>query len=124
MKKEQKKIIIFAAGTGGHIYPGLSIANFLISKNISILWIGTKNGMEVKIVEDSGIPMRFINFSGIRGKGILAYIKLPYKLLLAIIQALTIVSEFKPNAVISMGGYISFPCSIASYVLRKKIIIN
>ena len=124
MKKEQKKIIIFAAGTGGHIYPGLSIANFLISKNISILWIGTKNGMEVKIVEDSGIPMRFINFSGIRGKGILAYIKLPYKLLLAIIQALTIVSEFKPNAVISMGGYISFPCSIASYVLRKKIIIH
>ena len=84
MKKEKKKIIIFAAGTGGHIYPGLSIANFLISKNISILWIGTKNGMEVKIVEDSGIPMRFINFSGIRGKGILAYIKLPYKLLLAI----------------------------------------
>ena len=109
MIKENKKIIIFAAGTGGHIYPGLSIANFLKSKNISVLWIGTKNGMEKKIVESSGIPIKFVNFSGIRGKGLLTYIKLPFKLSLAIYQAFTIVKEFKPNAVISMGGYISFP---------------
>lgn len=124
MIKENKKIIIFAAGTGGHIYPGLSIANFLKSKNISVLWIGTKNGMEKKIVESSGIPIKFVNFSGIRGKGLLTYIKLPFKLSLAIYQAFTIVKEFKPNAVISMGGYISFPCSIASYILKKKIIIH
>lgn len=124
MNKENKKIIIFAAGTGGHIYPGLSIANFLKSKNISILWIGTKNGIEKKIIEDAKIPIKFVNFSGVRGKGLLTYIKLPFKLLVSIFQAFYIIKEFKPNAVISMGGYISFPCAIASFILKKKIIIH
>ena len=115
MIKENKKIIIFAAGTGGHIYPGLSIANFLKSKNISVLWIGTKNGMEKKIVESSGIPIKFVNFSGIRGKGLLTYIKLPFKLSLAIYQAFTIVKEFKPNS------YITQALTIKKSVIKKII---
>lgn len=120
----KKKITIFAAGTGGHIYPGLSIAKELMERDISILWIGTKKGIEKKIIESEKIPIKYINFSGIRGNGMFAYIKLPIKLVVAIFQAIIILRKYKPNAVLSMGGYISFPCSIASFFLRIPIIIH
>jgi UDP-N-acetylglucosamine--N-acetylmuramyl-(pentapeptide) pyrophosphoryl-undecaprenol N-acetylglucosamine transferase len=74
----QKKIVIFAAGTGGHIYPGISIAKKIIQNNVSVVWIGTKKGIENKIVSKEKIPIEHINFSGIRGKGYLEYIKLPF----------------------------------------------
>ena len=124
MSTNKKRIAIFAAGTGGHVYPGLSIAKELINKDISILWIGTKNGIEKKILEDTNITIKYINYSGIRGNGLIAYIKLPIKLLVAIFQAIIILREYKANAVLSMGGYISFPCSIASFFLRIPIIIH
>ena len=124
MNKENKKIIIFAAGTGGHVYPGLSIANELMRNNISVLWIGTEKGIEKIIIGNSKIPIKYIQFSGIRGKGIFSYIKLPYKLIKSIIQSFKIIMEYKPNIVLSMGGYISFPCVIASFILRIPIIIH
>ena len=121
-KKEKKKI--FAAGTGGHIYPGLSIAKELISKNVSVLWLGTKEGIEKKIIENSEIPIQYINFSGVRGKGLLPYIKLPTKLIISIFQAFIIIKKYSPNVVLSMGGYISFPCVLASYFLKIPIVIH
>jgi len=121
---KEKKIIIFAAGTGGHIYPGISIAKELIKNNIKILWIGTVKGMENKILSDTNIDIKHIDFSGIRGKGIIPLIKLPFRLIKAIIQAFIIIKKFNPNLVLSMGGYISFPCCIASYILRKPIFIH
>ena len=81
----QKKIVIFDAGTGGHIYPGISIAKELIQNNVSVVWIGTKKGIENKIVSKEKLHIEHINFSGIRGKGYLGYLKLPFNLLKAII---------------------------------------
>ena len=110
METKEKKIIIFAAGTGGHIYPGISIAKELIKNNIKILWIGTIKGMENKILSDTNIDIKHIDFSGIRGKGIIPLIKLPFRLVKATIQAFIIIKKYNPNLVLSMGGYISFPC--------------
>ena len=124
MDSQNKKITIFAAGTGGHVYPGLSIATELIKQNISVLWIGTENGIEKKIIGDTDIPIRYIQFSGVRGKGILGYLKLPMTLLIATFQAIKILREYKSNAVLCMGGYIGFPCSLASFILRVPIIIH
>ncbi|MAR77418.1 MAG: undecaprenyldiphospho-muramoylpentapeptide beta-N-acetylglucosaminyltransferase [Gammaproteobacteria bacterium] len=124
MKIKEKKIIIFAAGTGGHIYPGISIAKELIKNNIKILWIGTAKGMENKILSDININIKHIDFFGIRGKGILPIIKLPFRLIKATIQAFIIIKKYNPNLALSMGGYISFPCCIASYILRKPIFIH
>ena len=124
METKEKKIIIFAAGTGGHIYPGISIAKELIKNNIKILWIGTVKGMENKILSDTNIDIKHIDFSGIRGKGIIPLIKLPFRLIKATIQAFIIIKKHNPNLVLSMGGYISFPCCIASYILRKPIFIH
>ena len=124
MENKKDKIIIFAAGTGGHIYPGLSIAKELISKNVSVLWIGTKEGIEKNIIENSGIPIKYINFSGVRRKGLLSYIKLPVKLIISMFQAFFIIKKYSPSAVLSMGGYISFPCVLASYALKIPIITH
>ena len=124
MKKNDKKIVIFAAGTGGHIYPGLSIAHMLISENISVSWIGTKKGIENKIITDSKIKIHHIAFSGIRGKGVVSYIKLPVKLFIATIQSILILRKIKPDTVLSMGGYISFPCALASFILQIPIITH
>ena len=124
MKKQDKKIVIFAAGTGGHVYPGLSISNMLLSKNISVSWIGTKNGIENKIITDSKIKIHHVSFSGVRGKGILSYIKLPVKLFIATIQSISILRKIKPDVVLSMGGYISFPCTLGSFILRIPIITH
>ena len=124
MENKKEKIVIFAAGTGGHIYPGLSIAKELISKNVSVLWIGTKNGIENNIIEDSEIPIQHINFSGVRGKGLLSYVKLPAKLIISIFQAFLILKKYSPSVVLSMGGYISFPCVLASYFLKIPIVIH
>lgn len=118
------KVVIFAAGTGGHVYPGLSIARELIKQDVDIIWIGTKNGIEKKIIGQSEIPINYINFSGVRGRGIKSYIKLPFKMAVGIIQSLKILLKSKPNIALSMGGYISFPCSIASFILRIPIITH
>ena len=124
MDTKKKRIVICAAGTGGHVYPGLSIAKELIKQNISILWIGTENGIEKKIIGDADIPIKYIKFSGIRGKGLFSYLKLPVTLLIATFQAFKILKRFDVDAVLSMGGYISFPCSLASFILRVPIIIH
>ncbi len=124
MEINEKKVIIFAAGTGGHIYPGISIAKELIKNNINILWIGTPNGMENKILLENNIGIKHINFSGVRGKGIFTMIKLPFKLIISTVQAFIIIKKYNPDLVLSMGGYISFPCCIASFILRKKIFIH
>ena len=124
MGSDEKKIIIFAAGTGGHIYPAIPIAKELIKQNIPVLWIGTEQGMENKIVTDANIKIKHINFSGIRGKGLITLVKMPFKLVKAIIQSLIIIKKYNPAISLSMGGYISFPCCIASFILRKPIIIH
>ncbi len=124
MEIYEKKVIIFAAGTGGHIYPGISIARELIKNNIKILWIGTPKGMENKILSDVNINIKHIDFFGIRGKGILSLMKLPFGLIKATVQALIIIKRYNPSLVLSMGGYISFPCCIASFILRKTIFIH
>ena len=124
MSKQNKKIVIFAAGTGGHVYPGLSIANELLSENISVFWIGTKNGIENKIIIDANIKIHHIAFSGVRGKGALSYIKLPVKLFIATIQSIVILRKIRPDIVLSMGGYISFPCVLGSFALRIPIVTH
>ena len=124
MNSDQNKIVIFAAGTGGHIYPGISIAKELIQNGFSVLWVGTKKGIENKIVPEAEILIEYVNFSGLRGKGLFAYIKLPFNLLRAIIQSIVLIRKYKPQIALSMGGYISFPCCIASYILRIPIVIH
>lgn len=116
--------MLVAAGTGGHIYPGLAIAEYFIGKTISVSWVGTAKGMENSLVDKYKIPFFPISISGVRGKGILPWLKLPFILLVSIIQSMKVLRAEKSNFVIIMGGYIGIPMAIASRLLGIHLIIH
>lgn len=93
--KANKKILIIAGGTGGHIYPGIAIADYLKAKSWSITWLGTSHGMENKLIEKKPYQKAMIDITGVRGKSILSWLKLPLTLLVALIQCMTVIKKRK-----------------------------
>lgn len=117
-------VLIATGGTGGHVYPALAVAEELINRGIKVSWMGTRKGMEDKIVSVTSIPLYFISVTGLRGKGLPGWLLAPFKLSVAIVQALYICIKYKPNVVLGMGGFVSGPGGIASWILRKPLVIH
>jgi UDP-N-acetylglucosamine--N-acetylmuramyl-(pentapeptide) pyrophosphoryl-undecaprenol N-acetylglucosamine transferase len=122
--KLNKKILVIAGGTGGHIYPGIAIADYLKAKGWSITWLGTSHGMENKLIEKKLYAKAMIDIIGIRGKGLLSWIKLPFILCIAFIQCAKVIRKEKPDVVIAMGGYVSFPGGLMAKLMGKPLIIH
>jgi len=122
--KSNKKILIIAGGTGGHIYPGIAIADYLKAKSWSITWLGTSHGMENKLIEKKPYQKAMIDMTGVRGKSILSWLKLPLTLLVALMQCMTVIKKEKPNVVIAMGGYVSFPAGLMARLMGKPLIVH
>ena len=122
--KSNKKILIIAGGTGGHIYPGIAIADYLKTKGWQITWLGTKNGMENKLIESKPYQKAMIDIKGVRGKNILSWLKLPFMLLIALIQCAIAIKKEKPDVVIAMGGYVSFPGGLMGKLMGKPLIVH
>ena len=99
-----KTILIMAAGTGGHIFPGLAIGQELATRGWTVHWMGTPAGMENKLVARAGFPISAVNMTGVRSKGALAWFLLPMKLLVAFWQALGVIRRVRPDVVLSMGA--------------------
>jgi len=116
--------MIAAAGTGGHIYPGLSVADYFKSKNFKISWLGTPKGMENHLVDKKSIEFIAIKMEGIRGKGLIRWFKLPFLLSFATFQAIAAIRRLKPSVILLMGGYISAPVAIAAKFLGIHLIIH
>lgn len=119
-----KSILIMAGGTGGHIYPALAVATYLQEKNFSLYWLGTKNGLESKIIPARGIKLLTINFHGLRGKGILRWITAPFYLFIAICHAMLILSRYKPAIVLGMGGFVTAPGGFAAWLMRIPLCVH
>lgn len=117
-------IVIMAGGTGGHIFPALAVAKVLQAQDCPVVWIGTPNSMEAKLVPQHQIPMRTINIKGLRGKGLKVKLLFPLRVLKATVQAMLILRDIKPAAVVGMGGYVTGPGGIAAWLLRKPLIIH
>jgi len=119
-----QKVLIMAGGTGGHVFPGLAVAKLLRSQHIQVDWLGTQRGLESRLVPEAGFPLHFISISGLRGKGIKAILLAPYRLVFAIIQSLKIIHKLQPDVVLGMGGFVSGPGGIASWLLRKPLLVH
>lgn len=119
-----KKIIIAAGGTGGHIFPGIAIAEQLIAKGHTVEWIGTERGLEVQIVPKHGIKIHYIKVTGFRGKNWLTKLISPFKIIWAICQSIIILAKQQPDLVVGLGGFVTGPVGIASWLLRKKLAIH
>lgn len=120
----QKTILIMAGGTGGHIFPGLAVAEVLSARGWRVVWMGTKTGMEARIVPRSGYEIVFVDFQGVRGKGPLGFAFLPHRLLRAFWQAAAAIRKLRPDVVLGMGGYISFPGGLMASALNRPLAIH
>ncbi len=106
-----KKIIIAGGGTGGHIFPAIAIANAIkqLQPDAEILFVGAKGKMEMEKVPQAGYKIVGLDIAGFNRSSLIKNIGLPFKLIKSFFQVRAIISEFKPDAVIGVGGYSSFP---------------
>jgi len=119
-----KHVLIAAGGTGGHVYPALAVADYLRDQNVKVTWVGTEKGLEYRVVPAANIPLEIISISGLRGKGLLNLFFVPLKLIVAIVQAVKIFVRIKPDVVLGMGGFVSGPCGLAAFILRKPLYLH
>jgi UDP-N-acetylglucosamine--N-acetylmuramyl-(pentapeptide) pyrophosphoryl-undecaprenol N-acetylglucosamine transferase len=117
-------LLVMAGGTGGHIFPGLAVADKLKREGWIIHWLGTADRMESDIVPKHGYDISFINISGLRHKNLLAWLKLPFKLVNSLLQALKVIKTIQPDVVLGMGGYASAPGGLAAWLMRKPLIVH
>jgi len=119
-----RTILIMAAGTGGHIFPGLAIAKELTARGWAIHWMGTPTGMETTLVRDAGYPMVTVAMKGVRGKGPLAWFLLPLRLFVAFWQSTVAIFRIRPDVVFSMGGYVAFPGGMMAALWGKPLVVH
>ncbi|MEK6593758.1 MAG: undecaprenyldiphospho-muramoylpentapeptide beta-N-acetylglucosaminyltransferase [Pseudomonadota bacterium] len=119
-----RTIMIMAGGTGGHIFPALSVAEYLRAQGWNIVWLGAKTGMEAQVVPPKGYAMAWVRFSGVRGKGLLRMALLPLNLLIAFWQSARAIFLHRPDVVLGMGGYIAFPGGLMASLLNRPLAIH
>ncbi|MDH2998182.1 UDP-N-acetylglucosamine--N-acetylmuramyl-(pentapeptide) pyrophosphoryl-undecaprenol N-acetylglucosamine transferase [Pasteurellaceae bacterium LFhippo2] len=119
-----KKLLVMAGGTGGHVFPAIAVARELQQQGWEIRWLGTKDRMEAELVPKHGIPIEFIQISGLKGKGIGALLTAPFAILRAVWQARKIIKNYKPDAVLGMGGYVSGPGGLAAKLCGVPVILH
>ena len=117
-------VLILAGGTGGHIFPGLAVAQALRARDVPVVWLGSAGGMETRLVPQAGIAMETIAVSGLRGKGAATLVKAPVLLLRSLWQALSILRRLRPRAVLSFGGYAAGPGGLAAWLLRRPLLVH
>src|SRR5512137_1954860 len=119
-----RTILIMAGGTGGHIYPGLAVADALKAQGWKVVWLGVPNSMEAELVPKHGYEVAWLNFSGVRGKGLLRLLTLPFTLLRALGQSAAAIFRHRPDVVLGMGGYITMPGGLMAAILRRPLVIH
>jgi UDP-N-acetylglucosamine--N-acetylmuramyl-(pentapeptide) pyrophosphoryl-undecaprenol N-acetylglucosamine transferase len=124
MGAKQPTLLVMAGGTGGHIFPGLAVADKLKAQGWKIHWLGTADKMEADLVPQHGYNISFINISGLRNKSLAAWVKLPFKLLSSLIQARKVFKEVKPDVVLGMGGYASAPGGLMAKLMKVPLVLH
>jgi UDP-N-acetylglucosamine--N-acetylmuramyl-(pentapeptide) pyrophosphoryl-undecaprenol N-acetylglucosamine transferase len=119
-----RTIMIMAGGTGGHIFPGLAVAEQLSARGWNIVWLGAKAGMEATLVAPKGYTMAWISMTGVRGKGLLRIALLPLQLLVAFWQSARWMLVHRPDVVLGMGGYVSFPGGMMAAFTNRPLAIH
>ncbi len=124
MSTASKHFLIMAGGTGGHVFPGLAVAEELKRLGHKVSWMGTRSGIEASLVPAAGIPIHYIEISGVRGKGVRGLLQAPAKILQAINQSKALLRELKPDCVLGMGGFASGPGGMAAKLLKIPLVIH
>lgn len=124
MSSGKKTVLVMAGGTGGHVFPALSVAGELIKKRYDIQWLGTQAGIEADLVPSAGYLLHTIKVNGLRGKGKLALLKAPFLLIKAVWQAYRVIRRIRPVAVIGFGGFATGPGGVAAKLCSVPLVIH
>lgn len=117
-------VLIMAGGTGGHIFPGLSVAQELRERDVAVVWLGGRDGMENRLVPAQQIRLETVEFAGVRGKNFVTMLLAPLRLFRAVLQARRVISKHSPRSVLSLGGYAAAPGGIAAWTHRIPVIVH
>ncbi len=119
-----RTLMVMAGGTGGHVYPALAVADALRARGWDVFWLGTRSGLEARVVPAAGIDMVWVSMGGVRGKGLLKKLLLPAMLLLAFWQSLRTILQRRPDVVLGMGGYTAFPGGMMASLVGRPLVIH
>ncbi len=120
----RRRALIMAGGTGGHIFPGLAVGEGLRAAGWDVAWMGAPGGMESRLVPAQGYRMCWVDFGGVRGKGALRWLRLPPRLLRALLQAARALRRERPRVVLGMGGYISMPGGLLARLFGARLVLH
>jgi UDP-N-acetylglucosamine--N-acetylmuramyl-(pentapeptide) pyrophosphoryl-undecaprenol N-acetylglucosamine transferase len=116
--------MILAGGTGGHVYPALAVARELIDLGNEVIWMGTRRGLEARVVPAAGIPVEWLAVEGVRGKGVKGMLKAPFMLLKALFQSWSILRKVRPDVILGMGGFVSGPGGLVASLMGIPVILH
>ena len=116
--------VIMAGGTGGHVFPALALARELRIRSWQVVWLGTRRGLEARVVPAEGIPIEWLSISGLRGKGLWSWLTAPLRLARSLGEALAVMRRHRPAVVVGLGGYVSGPGGVAAWLTRRPLLIH
>ena len=119
-----RPILIMAGGTGGHVFPALALARRLREQSIEVVWLGTRRGLEARVIPAEGIAIEWLSVGGLRGKGWRTLLAAPWRLSVALLQALRVIWRRRPAIVVGLGGFVTGPGGIAAWLTRRPLIIH
>lgn len=118
------RVMIMAGGTGGHVFPALAVATELRGRGLGVVWLGSAGGFEERVVPGAGFEMETISISGLRGNGMMRWIKAPWMLALALWQVFGVFRRCRPGVVLGMGGFVTGPGGVVARLLRIPLVIH
>ncbi|MFI4954542.1 MAG: undecaprenyldiphospho-muramoylpentapeptide beta-N-acetylglucosaminyltransferase [Gammaproteobacteria bacterium] len=122
--KKLKKVLMVAGGTGGHVFPGLAVAQELRAQGVEVEWLGTPTGIEAQRIPEAGIQITFIKLKGVRGMGWRRFLRAPLDICNAILTSMRVLRRLKPDVVCGMGGFAAGPAGVACYLARVPLVIH
>mgnify|MGYP000199267189 CR=1 FL=1 len=117
-------LMIMAGGTGGHVYPALAVAHTLRADGVNVFWLGTRQGIEARVVPENDIDVEWISINGIKGRGLFALVSAPFKIIYAMLQTAAIIYRRRPAAALGMGGFVSGPGGLMARLLMVPLLIH
>ncbi|GAC1661835.1 MAG: hypothetical protein PVS2B3_15300 [Steroidobacteraceae bacterium] len=119
-----RPVLIMAGGTGGHVFPALALARLLREQSLEVVWLGTARGLESRVIPAEGIALERLSVAGLRGKGVLSWLAAPFRLSVALAQALAVMWRHQPLIVVGLGGFVTGPGGIAAWLTRRPLVIH
>ena len=117
-------LMVMAGGTGGHVFPALAVAKELQKQGVRITWLGTRRGLEARVIPENGIDIEWVTVEGLRGKGALSLLLAPFELLRAMWQSGVAIRRVKPDCILGMGGFVAGPGGLVGRLMGRPLVVH